>query len=100
MSDQLPFMFPFGQRMERVVHRPDGRHKRAFVLGIYSSAVHARWVGSDGAQKVSALAVSSEPEIFWSGRNAGFSIPVIDPRLGRFEPAAPANNGPSGRALE
>jgi hypothetical protein len=86
--------------MERVLHRPDGLRKRAFVLGIYSSAVHACWIGPDGARKVSALALSSEPEIFWSGDNASYGIPVTDARLGRLEPASRVHNGPSGRALE
>jgi uracil-DNA glycosylase len=73
-----------------------------FVLGVYASAVHARWVGPDGRTVVRALAVASEPSIFWRGEGAdqiisGIRVPA---EAGRLVPADPQMNGPSGRALD
>jgi hypothetical protein len=80
----------------------DCTQKSVFVLGVYASAVHARWVGADGKILVKALAVSSEPYIFWRGDGAeallqGSRLPE---ELGRLVPAAPQYNGPSGVALD
>ena len=96
------YYFPFGQEL-RKVEQKDRSPKRAFVLGVYASAVHARWVDKDGNQVVSALAVASEPEIFWRGDNAdkiisGIRIPE---ELGTLTvPKDSRLNGPSGRALD
>jgi hypothetical protein len=38
--------FPFGEPVQEVV-QTDCTHKRVFVLGVYASAVHARWIGPD-----------------------------------------------------
>jgi hypothetical protein len=94
------FTFPFGQSVRRVTHTPDGLRKRAFAVGIHSSAVHARWIGPDGKPKVKALAVANEPHMFWPGGDTTGLIPIIDKKLGHLVPAAPINNGPSGRALD
>jgi hypothetical protein len=94
------YTFPFGQSVRRVTHRPDGKRKRAFVVGIYSSAVHAHWIGPDGATKVRALAVANEPHMFWPGGDTAGLIPTIDKQIGHLEPAGSRNNGPSGRALD
>lgn len=59
-------IFPFGEPILPLV-QPDRTTKRVFVLGVYASAVHARWIGEDGRQKIGAVAVASEPEIFWRG---------------------------------
>lgn len=94
--------FPFGQPLKKVVQK-DRIPKKAFVLGVYASAVHARWVGADGKQKVAALAVASEPEIFWTGENAEQIISEIEvpEGVGKLEvPGNPSMNGPSGRALD
>jgi hypothetical protein len=96
------YYFPFGQEL-RKVEQKDKTPKKAFVLGVYASAVHASWIDNDGKQKVAALAVSSEPEIFWTGANAEKIISSIEipEQLGRL--AVPVNrnlNGPSGRALD
>lgn len=93
--------FPFGMPVEPLIQRDRGR-KRVFVLGVYASAVHARWVGDDGRTMVTALAVASEPEIFWRGEGAadiisGIQIPA---GAGRLFPAGARLNGPSGRALD
>lgn len=96
------FYFPFGQELKKVEQK-DRNPKKIFVLGVYASAVHARWVDKEGKQKVSALAVASEPEIFWNGNNAEEIISRINvpEQLGCLK--VPSNNmlnGPSGRALD
>ncbi len=96
------YFFPFGQEL-RKVEQKDRSPKKAFVLGVYASAVHARWVDKDGIQVVSALAVASEPEIFWRGENAESEILkiTIPTELGKLTvPKNPVLNGPSGRALD
>lgn len=96
------YFFPFGQEL-RKVEQKDRSPKKAFVLGVYASAVHARWVDKNGNQVVSALAVASEPEIFWRGDHAeniisGITIPD---ELGTLTvPKDSRLNGPSGRALD
>lgn len=95
--------FPFGGKLKNVIQTDRGP-KKVFILGVYASAVHARWVGENGKEKVRALAVASEPCIFWRGdrEEAEKIISRIDmpPGLGRLVPAAPKLNGPSGRALD
>jgi uracil-DNA glycosylase len=93
--------FPFGQPL-LPVRQEDRTPKRVFILGVYASAVHARWVGPDGKTVVNAMAVASEPYIFWRGDDANEIISRIDipPEVGTLAPA-PANlNGPSGIALD
>ena len=93
--------FPFGQALHSV-KQTDRTPKRVFVLGAYASAVHARWIGSDGKDIVQALAVASEPFIFWKGQGAGDIIKKISmpPKLGKLQPAEPQFNGASGSALD
>lgn len=96
------YYFPFGQELKKVEQK-DRSPKKAFVLGVYASAVHARWVDKDGNQVVSALAVASEPEIFWRGDNAETIISAIriPEELGTLiVPKDSRLNGPSGRALD
>ena len=96
------YQFPFGQILTKVEQR-DKTPKKAFVLGVYASAVHARWVDKNGKQKVSALAVASEPSIFWTGDNAEEVISSIEvpEQLGKLTvPTDKRLNGPSGRALD
>lgn len=95
------YYFPFGEKLKKV-EQCDKSAKKAFVLGVYASAVHAKWIGEDGKQKVSALAVASEPEIFWTGNNAENIINsiTIPSGLGKLVPAREDLNGPSGRALD
>jgi uracil-DNA glycosylase len=94
-------IFPFGQPIIPVAQH-DRTPKKLFVLGVYASAVHARWVGPNGKNMVTALAVASEPSIFWHGNNAESIIKRIDVpvEVGHLEPASKAFNGPSGRALD
>ena len=96
------YYFPFGQELKKVEQK-DKSPKEAFVLGVYASAAHARWIDKNGRQKVSALAVASEPEIFWRGENAESIIKEIEipAELGTLKvPTDPKLNGPSGRALD
>jgi hypothetical protein len=93
--------FPFGQSVLPLTQR-DRSPKDIFVLGVYASAVHARWIGEDGREFAKALAVASEPYIFWRGENpetivARIPLPAV---AGRMEPAASMFNGPSGLALD
>jgi hypothetical protein len=73
-----------------------------FVLGVYASAVHARWMGPDGEQRICAVAVASEPEIFWRGDSAEDIVRQVPvpARAGYLEPAGWGLNGPSGAALD
>jgi len=93
--------FPFGQPVKPVV-QTDRSPKRVFVLGVYASAVHARWIKADGKTAVTALAMASEPYIFWRGEGADKIIQQVDiPReLGTLVPAKQEFNGPSGVALD
>ena len=93
--------FPFGQPAERVA-QPDCGPKRIFVLGVYASAVHARWDDANGNLLVRALAVASEPRMFWRGEGVEGIVSRIDvpPEAGRLRPAADHYNGPSGRSLD
>jgi len=93
--------FPFGQPIHPVLQK-DRSSKKVFVLGVYASAVHAKWLDPDGKIKIRALAVASEPEIFWRGQGvdkiiAGIDVPA---EAGRLVPADAKLNGPSGVALD
>ena len=61
----MAYLFPFGQKLHPLVQE-DRTPKKVFVLGVYASAVHARWK-KDGQIVCQALAVASEPRIFWDG---------------------------------
>jgi uracil-DNA glycosylase len=93
--------FPFGEPVQEVVQK-DRTPKSVFVLGVYASAVHARWINADEKIVVNALAVASEPYIFWRGENAETIIQriVIPTELGKLIPAKQDFNGPSGMALD
>lgn len=92
-------IFSFGQSL-REVKQTDRTQKDVFILGVYASAVHARWIAPEGMKGIKALAVASEPYIFWKGENPKVEIPKIDEELGELEPAGIDFNGPSGRALD
>jgi uracil-DNA glycosylase len=94
-------VFPFGSPV-RLVEQTGRTPKKVFVLGVYASAVHARWLAPDGSVLIQALAVASEPSIFWKGDKAEEVIKGIHlPNgAGSLEPAEERFNGPSGRALD
>ena len=94
--------FPFGSPLKKV-QQIDRTPKKAFVLGVYASAVHSRWISIDGKTKVAALAVASEPSIFWNGEGADRIIQSIKipKELGTL--TVPSNeklNGVSGKVLD
>jgi len=96
-------VFPFGEPVLPLFQR-DRTRKRVFVLGVYASAVHARWLGADGRQKIGAVAVASEPEIFWRGgpeaAEAIIAAIELPDGAGRLVAASAQLNGPSGKALD
>ena len=97
------YHFPFGQKLTKVQQTETTPNKEVFVLGVYASAVHAKWLDKEGKIKVQALAVASEPEIFWRGLDAKEQIEKIKnipQELGTLIPANKNLNGPSGVALD
>lgn len=98
----MPYNFPFGQEVYPLVQE-DKSPKKVFVLGVYASAVHARWK-KDGKVICQALAVASEPRIFWDGNveeAKGIINAVNIPKeLGVLEPASKQLNGPSAKVLD
>ncbi len=98
----MEYTFPFGQKLHPLVQE-DQTPKSVFVLGVYASAVHARWK-KDGRILSQALAVASEPRIFWDGNPAEAKkiISQIDipKEAGYLEPAGSQLNGPSAKVLD
>ncbi len=98
----MPFYFPFGQELCPLIQE-DKTPKKVFVLGVYASAVHARWK-KDGKVICQALAVASEPRIFWDGdpeeAKRIISSVAIPKELGVLEPASRQLNGPSAKVLD
>ena len=100
----MKYYYPFGEELKRVVQQ-DRTPKKVFVLGVYASAVHARWMKPGQKRPVcNALAVASEPRIFWDG-NPDEAAEIIrrikiPKELGTLEPADPRFNGPSAKVLD
>lgn len=98
----MNYRYPFGEIVRPLTQR-DQTPKKVFVLGVYASAVHARWV-RDGATVCQALAVASEPRIFWDGDPEEAKAIIdrihIPAGLGRLVPAGSHLNGPSARVLD
>ncbi len=98
----MAYLFPFGQELHPLVQE-DRSPKKVFVLGVYASAVHARWK-KNGQIICQALAVASEPRIFWDGDidEAKRIIEKVNvpPELGVLEPAGKQLNGPSAKVLD
>ena len=98
----MSYYFPFGKKLHPLVQE-DKSPKKVFVLGVYASAVHARWK-KDGKIVCQALAVASEPRIFWDG-NEDEARQIISEinmpnELGYLEPAGKQLNGPSAKVLD
>ena len=98
----MAFYYPFGQTV-CPLRQEDKSPKKVFVLGVYASAVHARWK-KDGKVICQALAVASEPRIFWDG-NPEEAKRIIDAvaipaELVVLEPASRQLNGPSAKVLD
>ena len=98
----MEYYFPFGQSVKRL-EQQDKTPKKVFVLGVYASAVHAKWV-LNGKTICQALAVSSEPYIFWDGNEEQASKIIgsinIPKEIGSLIPANKNLNGPSAKVLE
>lgn len=98
----MAYYYPFGEEVHKVVQQ-DRSPKKVFVLGVYASAVHARWK-KDGKTVCQALAVASEPRIFWDGnpKEAAEIINKINipEEVGSLEPADSRFNGPSAKELD
>lgn len=94
-------VFPFGQPVV-TVNQVDREPRPVFVLGVYGSAVHARWLGLQGEERVKALAVAAEPEPFWRGEGAGEIVARITApaAAGQLVAAESRFNGASGRSLD
>lgn len=98
----MSFYFPFGEQLHPVVQE-DKSPKKAFVLGVYASAVHARWE-KNGQVICPALAVASEPRIFWDG-NLSEAKSIIEKinipsECGSLKPSDSRFNGPSAKILD
>lgn len=98
----MEYKYPFGEIVQPLVQK-DRTAKQVFVLGVYASAVHARW--KKGNEIVcQALAVASEPRIFWDGNpdeaKEIISKIHIPDELGILEPAGSHLNGPSAKVLD
>lgn len=96
------YYYPFGEELKPVVQQ-DRTAKKVFVLGVYASAVHARW--KKGSTVIcNALAVASEPRIFWDGNPEEAKDIIsrinIPKEAGTLEPADPRFNGPSAKVLD
>ena len=96
------YQYPFGQTLHPLIQQ-DRSPKDIFVLGVYASAVHAQW--KNGNRVIcQALAVASEPRIFWDGnpQEAAEIISHINipSELGTLEPAGRNLNGPSAKVLD
>ena len=98
----MSYQYPFGQQVQSLVQQ-DRTPKKVFVLGVYASAVHARWK-KDGKTICPALAVASEPRIFWDGNveeaREIISKIQIPEEVGTLEPAGTHLNGPSAKVLD
>jgi len=102
MVKDLSYVFPFGQKLHPLVQQ-DRTPKKVFVLGVYASAVHARW--KKGNEIISqVIAVASEPRIFWDGNideaREIIGRCIVPPEVGYLEPAGAQLNGPSAKVLD
>ncbi|MBR3175083.1 MAG: hypothetical protein IKF55_04395 [Oscillospiraceae bacterium] len=96
------YYYPFGEQVHPLIQQ-DRTPKQVFVLGVYASAVHARW--KKGSTIIcQALAVASEPRIFWDGDTDEAATIInrihIPAALGTLEPAGRNLNGPSAKVLD
>ena len=98
----MKYQYPFGEYVQPLVQE-DRSPKKVFVLGVYASAVHAKWK-KGGSVICQALAVASEPRIFWDGNPEEAKEIInrirIPDELGTLEPAGSHLNGPSAKVLD
>lgn len=101
----MDYYYPFGEKLHRLLQQ-DRTPKKVFVLGVYASAVHAKWMPASGKKaRINALAIASEPCIFWDGDDEYTKgiIKKINARIpkeiGHLELPSKGLNGPSAIAL-
>ena len=98
----MKYYFPFGETVHPLIQQ-DRSPKKVFVLGVYASAVHARWKKENKIVSA-AIAVASEPRIFWDGNQQEASEIIsrirIPEEMGVLEPAGSHLNGPSAKVLD
>lgn len=98
----MKYYYPFGEIVHPLV-QSDRSPKKIFVLGVYASAVHARWRKGNKVMSP-ALAVASEPRIFWDGNPQEAAEIIgrinIPKEMGTLEPAGSHLNGPSAKTLD
>lgn len=98
----MSYCFPFGQELHPLC-QIDKSPKKVFVLGVYASAVHAKWK-RDGKTLCQALAVASEPTIFWDGDKSEaqriIESILLPDGAGTLEAASSQFNGPSAKVLD
>ena len=96
------YQYPFGERSLPLTQE-DRSPKKVFVLGVYASAVHARWK-KGGEVICEALPVADEPVLFWDGNPEEekeiISRIRIPEELGVLEPVGNRINGPVSRVLD
>jgi len=101
--NQNKYYFPLGLEMLEVKQQ-DTSNKKVFVLGVYASAIHVKWLDENGKIFVKALAVASEPYIFWRGENKDVDSVIkkinLPEKHGKLVPADVQFNGPSGKSLD
>ena len=93
--------FLFNEPVKKV-EQSERTTKKIFILGVYASAVHAKWFSPKGKTLIKALAVASEPYIFWRGdavENIISNIKLPE-GAGKLVQADKDFNGPSGIALD
>lgn len=104
--------YPFGQPSTRRGPRRPSELCRAFVLGVYPSAVHVRWTlprwySEDQRVVVGSLAIDDEPEVFWDGGDAADRVSRWETTVGfrggdadgEHGQVRPAGNGTSGESV-
>lgn len=96
-------IFPFGERAyesKQISKSP----KEVFVLGSYTQAIYAKWLDPNGSLITNAIAVASEPHIFWDGYDSKSEEIIsrinIPNNLGYLEIADQEYNGQLGRPLD
>lgn len=98
----MAYRFPFGESVKTLIQQ-DRTPKKIFVLGVNASAVHAKWI-RNGSVVCQALAVASEPHIFWDGNpdEAKAIIEKICVPHGAGKLVLPNRNlnGPSAQVLD
>ena len=96
------YQYPFGEESHPLVQE-DRTPKKAFVLGVYASSVHARWV-KNGEVICNSLPIADEPRLFWDGNekeeNEIISRVAIPEALGALEPLGNHINGAVSKVLD